>query len=106
MRTFIASLALLLARAVGLTAAKEPFLEQIGARTWVIGNDVWNMTQGRTYGVKLWYKGRDCVGDAVGHYVSYSKLPPLSPAPSPPLRDVGKDIVNYLTHPRRCRRQP
>lgn len=38
-----------------------------------MGNDVWNMTQGRQYGVKLYYKDHDCVGDAVGHYVSYSE---------------------------------
>jgi len=50
----------------------DPFLTQIGNQTWVIGNDVWNLTQGRNYGVKLMYGGRDLVGSAVGHYVSYS----------------------------------
>jgi rhamnogalacturonan endolyase len=52
--------------------ATEPFLTQIDEDTWLIGNDLWNMTQQRTFGVKLMYKGKDCVGEAVGHYVSYS----------------------------------
>lgn len=56
-------------------AAREPFLTSVGTNTWVIGNDVWNMTQGRTYGVKLMYKDQDCVGKAVGHYASYSTSP-------------------------------
>jgi len=50
----------------------DPFLIQIDNQTWVIGNDVWNVTQKRTYGVKLMYGDRDLVGSAVGHYVSYS----------------------------------
>lgn len=53
-----------------------PFLTPIGDQTWVIGNDVWNMTQGPKYGIKLYYKNRDCVGDAWGHYVSYSMFQP------------------------------
>lgn len=54
--------------------ATEPFLSQVNNETWVIGNELWNLTQQRTYGVKLFYKERDLVGDAVGHYVSYSKF--------------------------------
>ncbi|KAF4821945.1 Rhamnogalacturonate lyase [Colletotrichum siamense] len=53
-------------------AKAEPFLKQVNNQTWIIGNDVWNMTQGLKYGVKLYYKDRDLVGDAVGHYVSYN----------------------------------
>ncbi|KAI1870843.1 uncharacterized protein JN550_004989 [Neoarthrinium moseri] len=53
-------------------AATGPFLTQVDNETWVIGNELWNVTQGRTYGVKLYYKDHDCVGDAVGHYVSYN----------------------------------
>jgi rhamnogalacturonan endolyase len=56
----------------GVVAATGPFLTALDNRTWIIGNDVWNMTQGPIYGVKLYYKERDCVGEAVGHYVSYS----------------------------------
>ena len=52
--------------------AAGPFLSQVDNGTWVIGNELWNLTQQRTYGVKLFYKERDLVGDAVGHYVSYS----------------------------------
>lgn len=67
-------LAGVLARAYPLVErASGPFLSQIDNQTWVIGNELWNLTQQRTYGVKLFYKERDLVGDAVGHYVSYSK---------------------------------
>jgi rhamnogalacturonan endolyase len=52
---------------------KGPFLQTITATEHVIGNDLWNITIGPIYGTKLYYKGRDCVGQAVGHYVSYSK---------------------------------
>jgi rhamnogalacturonan endolyase len=60
---------------VGAAPAKQEskaFLKQVGNTTWVIGNGIWNMTQGRQYGTKLWYKGKDRVGTGVGHYVSYS----------------------------------
>lgn len=71
-------LAAALARAYPLVErADGPFLSQVDNETWVIGNELWNLTQQRTYGVKLFYKERDLVGDAVGHYVSYSKCLPL-----------------------------
>jgi hypothetical protein len=64
----------LAALAAAAPNAKKPksFLKELGNSTWVIGNDVWNVTQNRQYANKLWYKGKDRVGDAVGHYVSYS----------------------------------
>ncbi|KAJ5152579.1 uncharacterized protein N7482_009057 [Penicillium canariense] len=52
--------------------ASEPFLTQVDNTTWVLGNEIWNVTQQQIYGIKLMYKGRDCVGEAVGHYVSYN----------------------------------
>ncbi|KAE8836370.1 hypothetical protein PTNB73_04332 [Pyrenophora teres f. teres] len=54
--------------------SKKPksFFKVIGNSTWVIGNDVWNVTQNRKYANKLMYKGKDRVGPAVGHYVSYN----------------------------------
>jgi rhamnogalacturonan endolyase len=54
--------------------AKTPksFLKALGNSTWVIGNEIWNVTQNRQYANKLWYRGQDRVGKAVGHYVSYS----------------------------------
>lgn len=64
--------------------ATGPFLTQVDNETWVIGNELWNLTQQRTYGVKLFYKERDLVGDAVGHYVSYSKCRLLCCFISPP----------------------
>ncbi len=51
----------------------SPFFSQVDNQTWLIGNEVWNLTQGPKYGVQLFYKDHDCVGDAVGHYVSYSE---------------------------------
>lgn len=52
--------------------AAGPFLKTVGEYEHIIGNDLWNITIGRQYGTKLYYKGHDLVGDAVGHYVSYS----------------------------------
>lgn len=73
MKGTLCSLAIIIAVIASASlAAQEPFLTKVGTNTWVIGNDVWNMTQGRTFGVKLMYKGQDCVGEAVGHYASYS----------------------------------
>lgn len=71
----IAALSLLLLSSVGVggvAAAGEPFLKSIDAKTHVIGNDLWNLTVGEHFGTKLWYKGYDLVGNASGHYVSYS----------------------------------
>jgi rhamnogalacturonan endolyase len=57
-------------------SSKQPksFLKELGNSTWVIGNEIWNVTQNRQYANQLWYKGIDRVGEAVGHYVSYSTL--------------------------------
>ena len=74
MKRIFVTLAASLVTAVA--AATGPFLTAVGNQTWIIGNDVWNVTQGPKYGVKLYYKGHDCVGDAVGHYVSYSTSVP------------------------------
>ncbi|KFY25884.1 hypothetical protein V493_04390 [Pseudogymnoascus sp. VKM F-4281 (FW-2241)] len=52
--------------------AKGPFLKTVGPEEHIIGNDIWNVTIGRQYGTKLYYKNRDIVGNAVGHYVSYN----------------------------------
>ncbi|ORY67284.1 polysaccharide lyase family 4 protein [Pseudomassariella vexata] len=76
MKGFLASLTALLFSSVAAVPSggvtRGPFLDQVDNQTWVIGNEVWNVTQGRQYGVKLFYKEHDCVGDAVGHYVSYN----------------------------------
>lgn len=77
MKGFVATVAASLAAVVA--AATGPFLTAVDKQTWIIGNDVWNMTQGPIYGVKLFYKERDIVGNAAGHYVSYSMS---SPPPS------------------------
>lgn len=49
-----------------------PFLVTISETEHVIGNSIWNITIGQTYGTKLYYKDKDLVGNAAGHYVSYS----------------------------------
>jgi rhamnogalacturonan endolyase len=54
-------------------AKQHGFLEDNGDGTWIIGNDIWNMTQEKIYGSKLYYKDQELVGEATGHYVSYSK---------------------------------
>jgi rhamnogalacturonan endolyase len=54
-------------------AKQHGFLKDNGDGTWIIGNDVWNMTQEKIYGSKLYYKDQELVGEATGHYVSYSK---------------------------------
>ncbi|KAK4140568.1 polysaccharide lyase [Dichotomopilus funicola] len=76
MKAFAASITAWLsagtAHAAIASVAATPFLNQVDNQTWIIGNDVWNMTQGLQFGVKLYYKDRDLVGDAWGHYVSYN----------------------------------
>lgn len=54
-----------------LSAAAGPFLQSLNG-SWIIGNDLWNITQGPVYGKQLYYKDHDLIGDAVGHYVGYS----------------------------------
>ncbi|EPS36158.1 hypothetical protein H072_10252 [Dactylellina haptotyla CBS 200.50] len=50
----------------------KPFLVKVNNETAIIGNDFWNVTIGRQYGTKLYYKNVDLVKQAVGHYVSYA----------------------------------
>ncbi|KAK8234796.1 polysaccharide lyase family 4, domain III-domain-containing protein [Phyllosticta capitalensis] len=69
---FVFSLSCLLASARHVAAVSGPFLTQLNESTWVFGNKAWNVTQYQTFATKLWYDGRDLVGDAVGHYVSYN----------------------------------
>jgi hypothetical protein len=54
-------------------AKQHGFLKDNGDGTWIVGNDVWNMTQEKIYGSRLYYKDQELVGEATGHYVSYSK---------------------------------
>lgn len=56
-------------------AAAGPFLTQLDDTKWIIGNDHWNVTQNAQYATKLYWKGQDLVGGAVGGYVSYSTPP-------------------------------
>jgi rhamnogalacturonan endolyase len=50
------------------TLAKGPFLQQVTSSQWIIGNDLWNLTQGPTYATNLQFQGSDAVGKAQGHY--------------------------------------
>ncbi|KAF2754441.1 putative rhamnogalacturonase [Pseudovirgaria hyperparasitica] len=74
----------LLATAAELAHARGPFLQILNATHSVIGNDHWNVTQGFAYATKLYHKNQDLVGNAVGHYVSYS----LSPTSNHPVIDI------------------
>ncbi|KKK17913.1 hypothetical protein P175DRAFT_0481919 [Aspergillus ochraceoroseus IBT 24754] len=65
------AVAALAALAIGVQA-RGPFLQTVNDTTHVIGNDLWNVTIGLQYGVKLYYKNKDLVANAVGHYVSYN----------------------------------
>lgn len=57
------------------TELSGPFLESLGSGTgWIIGNDLWNITIGETYGTKLFFQGQDLIGNAVGHYSGYGEL--------------------------------
>ncbi|RWA08559.1 hypothetical protein EKO27_g6551 [Xylaria grammica] len=73
MKAIILSIAATLVGAVPTQShTPSPYFNQVDNQTWVIGNELWNLTQGLKYGVQLFYKDHDCVGDAVGHYVSYN----------------------------------
>ncbi|KAJ4374835.1 hypothetical protein N0V83_001913 [Neocucurbitaria cava] len=76
--------------------AKKPqsFLKDLGNSTWVIGNEIWNVTQNRQYANKLFYKGGDRVGNAVGHYVSYNGAASDLNWTSAAVADSGNDWIN------------
>ncbi|KAJ4984235.1 rhamnogalacturonate lyase [Stagonosporopsis vannaccii] len=76
--------------------AKQPksFFNEVGNSTWIIGNDVWNVTQNLQYANKLWYKGKDRVGQAVGHYVSYNGAASDLKWLSASVADKGSDWIN------------
>lgn len=67
-------LALCAVAALAVNADQGPFLNQVGNSTWVFGNDLWNVTQGPVYATKVYYRGLELVGTAVGHYMGYGKL--------------------------------
>lgn len=68
---------LIAALAAAKTAlAKGPFLQQVSSAQWIIGNDLWNLTQGATYATNLQYQGSDAVGKAQGHYAGVDTLCP------------------------------
>ncbi|KAL1596492.1 hypothetical protein SLS60_009139 [Paraconiothyrium brasiliense] len=93
----VAALAACATAAPAETRAAKPksFLKDLGNSTWIIGNGIWNMTQGRQYGVKLWYKGKDRVGPtATGHYVSYNGAASDLNWTSAAIDDSGKDWIN------------
>ncbi|KAF2117905.1 putative rhamnogalacturonase [Lophiotrema nucula] len=77
-------------------AKKGPkgFLKQLNDTTWVLGNDLWNLTQGRQYGVRLMYKDKDLVGNAVGHYVSYNGAASDLNWTSAAIVESGSDYIN------------
>ncbi|KAF2261475.1 rhamnogalacturonate lyase-like protein [Lojkania enalia] len=70
------------------------YAPQIDDETWIIGNGFWNLTQGRQYATKLWYKGKDRVGDAWGHYVSYNGAASDLNWTSAAIVESGSDYIN------------
>ncbi|KAN0105853.1 polysaccharide lyase family 4 protein [Hyaloscypha variabilis] len=52
-------------------SAAGPFFLQLNTTEHVIGNDLWNITIGPTYATKLFYKNKDLIVNAQGHYLSY-----------------------------------
>lgn len=66
----------------GFGACKGPFLTQVDAQTWVFGNDLWNVTEGKYYATKLFSSilpGHDLVGGAAGHYAGIGETIYLIP---------------------------
>ena len=59
----------------------SPFLKQTDNSTWVFGNDLFNVTQGPVYATKVYYRGHELVGPAVGHYMGYGRSSPAHFAP-------------------------
>ncbi|KAF2134928.1 polysaccharide lyase family 4 protein [Dothidotthia symphoricarpi CBS 119687] len=76
--------------------AQKPksFLQMTGNQTWILGNEIWNVTQGAQYGTKLWYKGKDRVGVAAGHYVSYNGAASDISWSSASIVESGTDWIN------------
>ncbi|KAF2715454.1 polysaccharide lyase family 4 protein [Pleomassaria siparia CBS 279.74] len=72
----------------------KSFLKQIDNSTWIIGNGLWNVTQNKQYATKLWYKEKDLVGKAVGHYVSYNGAASDLSWTSAAIVETGKDYIN------------
>ncbi|KAF5020290.1 hypothetical protein F66182_7666 [Fusarium sp. NRRL 66182] len=68
------SLSLLSLLSPAVRASRGPFLQETGDGSWVMGNDLWNVTQGSVYAKNLYWKGvpgADLVGSASGHYLGY-----------------------------------
>jgi rhamnogalacturonan endolyase len=66
-------LALCLLGFLAATARCDLFLNQVDKSTWVFGNAIFNVTQGPVYATKVYYRGLELVGSAVGHYMGYGK---------------------------------
>ncbi|KFX98823.1 hypothetical protein O988_04190 [Pseudogymnoascus sp. VKM F-3808] len=53
-----------------VTAA--PFFTKVDSETWIFGNELWNVTQKGKNAKPLYYKKKELVGNAQGHYYSSS----------------------------------
>ena len=73
-----ASVLTVLITAARAALAKGPFLQQVTSSQWIIGNDIWNLTQGPTYATNLQFQGSDVVGKAQGHYTGVGMYPAQS----------------------------
>lgn len=76
MQLLLPVLSLFVGTAIAVAKPIKPFLIPRNSTNggWVIGNGLWNITIGDVYGKKLYYGGRDLIGNAVGHYSGYGKV--------------------------------
>jgi rhamnogalacturonan endolyase len=63
---------------------QQVFLKCNADNSYQIGNDIWNLTINPAgFGKSLYYHNKDLVGNASGHYLSYSCVSPLFLFPRP-----------------------
>jgi rhamnogalacturonan endolyase len=72
---FITLLSVICLTGIDPISASRPFFLRLNDAERVIGNHLWNITIGPTYRAKLFFKDRDMVRNAQGHYLSYSWSP-------------------------------
>jgi hypothetical protein len=60
---------------VGVVLA-NPFFKELGPARWSIGNELWSIEIGKTYGTNLVYERKDLIGVAKGFYAGYGEYIP------------------------------
>lgn len=75
-------------------ATAAPLFTKVDSETWIFGNKLWNVTQKGKNARPLYYKNKELVGNAQGHYYSSSKSSRFGSYLSLPLQ--------YLLYYRSC----